>query len=191
MTNQFGDYQWHVANKHRHCVAAHNLHEVNYHHYFQFNRIKSVLSSHNGTKLSWQRCVLCNVCTSCQTNKMSFPAMCRAMCRAHNVRKNRSVDTLVQCGSALQFQVGSAVWPHLTMLAAHWTRPAWNQTSEKLEARRKERQLSYEVVVVNKICYCPLIDFHAEIALMFSALFHGRTRTAYLYRCVWSGITGR
>jgi len=22
-------------------------------------------------------------------------------------------------------------------------------------------------------------------------LFHGRTRTAYLYRCVWSGITGR
>jgi len=23
------------------------------------------------------------------------------------------------------------------------------------------------------------------------SLFHGRTRTAYLYRCVWSGITGR
>jgi len=22
-------------------------------------------------------------------------------------------------------------------------------------------------------------------------LFNGRTRTAYLYRCVWSGITGR
>jgi len=22
-------------------------------------------------------------------------------------------------------------------------------------------------------------------------LFHGRSRTAYLYRCVWSGITGR
>ena len=22
-------------------------------------------------------------------------------------------------------------------------------------------------------------------------VFHGRTRTAYLYRCVWSGITGR
>ena len=25
----------------------------------------------------------------------------------------------------------------------------------------------------------------------YSALFHGRTRTAYLHRCVWSGITGR
>jgi len=22
-------------------------------------------------------------------------------------------------------------------------------------------------------------------------LFHGRSRTAYLHRCVWSGITGR
>ena len=22
-------------------------------------------------------------------------------------------------------------------------------------------------------------------------VFHGRTRTAYLYRCVWSGITGQ
>ena len=26
---------------------------------------------------------------------------------------------------------------------------------------------------------------------METNLFHGRTRTAYLYRCVWSGITGR
>jgi len=26
---------------------------------------------------------------------------------------------------------------------------------------------------------------------LFLLLFHSRTRTAYLYRCVWSGITGR
>jgi len=25
----------------------------------------------------------------------------------------------------------------------------------------------------------------------FTNLFHGRTRTDYLYRCVWSGIMGR
>ena len=27
--------------------------------------------------------------------------------------------------------------------------------------------------------------------LSYPILFHGRTRAAYLYRCVWSGITGR
>ena len=29
------------------------------------------------------------------------------------------------------------------------------------------------------------------IPIFQPCLFHGRTRTAYLYRCVWSGITGR
>jgi len=38
-----------------------------------------------------------------------------------------------------------------------------------------------------------LID---QVLVMFGTivcgfLFHGRTRTAYLYRCVWNGITGR
>jgi len=32
-------------------------------------------------------------------------------------------------------------------------------------------------------------DYHDARKLVF--LFHGRTRTACIYRCVWSGFTGR
>jgi len=30
-----------------------------------------------------------------------------------------------------------------------------------------------------------------RILVVFDALFHGRARTAYLYRCVWNSITPR
>ena len=38
---------------------------------------------------------------------------------------------------------------------------------------------------VHSVVYVLFIIFVYEILLL-----HGRTRTAYLYRCVWSGITG-
>jgi len=38
--------------------------------------------------------------------------------------------------------------------------------------------------------YMYLHDVSGKKAPFITTLFHGRTRTAYLYRCVWSGITG-
>jgi len=42
-------------------------------------------------------------------------------------------------------------------------------------------------VVVFLFCGRRICHYFSVLAL----LFHGRTRTAYLYRCDWSGITGR
>ena len=33
-------------------------------------------------------------------------------------------------------------------------------------------------------------NVNPDAFMVLDALFHGRNRTAYLYRCVWSGMTG-
>jgi len=75
--------------------------------------------------------------------------------------------------------------------------PCWSGTVGQQSYRRKNRRTRRNTQIqtqgteaknplARKVTVELTTELHSNVIL-----FHGRTRTAYLYRCVWNGITRR